>query len=253
MRIAALKDEAGEFEAIRQAIEDTGHDCHGLGDEQLLLACLRRNACDLLILDLKLPELDRLRLVKRLRQEFGARLPILSVAASRHEQDMVDALSAGADDFMAKPWRTSELQARVHALLRRSHQHLDESVLNFGPFRFYLATRTLQVNGRPIVLKSREYDLALFLFKNIGRLLTREQLMSSVWGSGLEGPTRSLDTHMSRLRTKLGLRPAHGVLLSAAYGHGYRLEFIRSDAFDSQAAVGDMNAGELSDTTQGAL
>ena len=136
MRIAALKDEAGEFEAIRQAIEDTGHDCHGLGDEQLLLACLRRNACDLLILDLKLPDLDRLRLVKRLRQEFGARLPILSVAASRHEQDMVDALSAGADDFMAKPWRTSELQARVHALLRRSHQHLDESVLNFGPFRW---------------------------------------------------------------------------------------------------------------------
>lgn len=89
---------------------------------------------------------------------------------------------------------------------------------------------TLQVNGVPIELKHREYELALFLFQNLGRLLSREHLREAVWGAGLDAPSRSLDTHVSRLRTKLNLR-SNGFLLSAVYGLGYRLEAMDGESF----------------------
>lgn len=231
MRIATLDDGREQIDTIRKAIEAIGFECDVFADESSLIEALRQLSCQMLVLDLRMPRLDRLRWLRRMREELGPRLPVLAIAVSTDDADMIDALSAGADDFMAKPLHMLQFQARVRALIRRCYPNQNETVLNFGPFRFFTLKRTVHLRGEPIILKMREYDLALYLFKNIGRLLTREHLLEAVWNTQLESPTRSLDTHMSRLRTKLELRPANGVLLSAIYGLGYRLEFIDGQSY----------------------
>ncbi len=232
MRIAALDDEPCQIELIRHAINAVGHECHGFEDGMSLLRALREQTYDLLIIDWQLPDMQGPDVVKWLREELGSRLPVLFVTNRRKEEDMVEALTAGADDFMIKPIRIAELQARVSALLRRAYPSQDQAELICGPYRLFAPTRTLQLRGQAVELKHREYELAAFLFRNLGRLLSREHLVEAVWGVGAGSTSRSLDTHMSRLRSKLDLRPANGVVLSAIYRLGYRLEFIDNNAIE---------------------
>ncbi len=226
MRIAALDDEASQLELIRHTMVDAGHECHAFYEGKALLRDLRQQTYDLLILDWSLPDVEGPRVVRRIRGELNSRIPVLFVTNRREEQDMVEGLAAGADDFMVKPIRVAELQARVHALLRRSYPAQHEADLILGDYRFTLATRTLSIKGDPVELSYREYELALLLFQNLGRLLSRDHLREAVWGVGNESPSRSLDTHVSRLRVKLNLVPSNGFLLSAVYRLGYRLESI---------------------------
>ncbi len=230
MRIAALDDEMGQLELIQHTMAGIGHECHGFSDGRSLLRELRQQTYDLLILDWSLPDVQGPSVVKWIREDLNSRLPILFVTNRREEADMVEGLAAGADDFMVKPIRVGELEARVKALLRRAYPSQHEAELVFGPYHFLPHSRTLMVNDEVVELKHREYELALFLFQNLGRLLSREHLREAVWGLGAETPSRSLDTHISRLRTKLELRPANGFLLSAIYGLGYRLEAIEPDS-----------------------
>lgn len=203
-----------------------GHECHLYNRGRTLLQSLRRQTFDFLILDWSLPDMHGPEVVKTIRGEFKSRLPILFVTDRNEETNMVEGLNAGADDFMGKPLRAGELEARVNALLRRSYPARHESELIFGPYHFYPPSRLLKVRGVQVDLKNREYELAIFLFQNLGRLLSRAHLHEAVWGLGIEALSRSLDTHISRLRTKLDLRPANGFLLLAIYGLGYRLEAI---------------------------
>ena len=226
MRIAALDDESSQLELIQHTMESLGHECHVFSEGRLLLRELRLQSYDLLVLDWMLPDLEGLAIVKWIRKDLNSRLPILFVTNRHEESDMVEGLTAGADDFMAKPIRVGELAARVTALLRRAYPAQHEPELVFGPYHFFPQAHVLEVAGKPIDLKHREYELALFRFQNIGRLLSREHLREAVWGAGSDTPSRSLDTHVSRLRTKLDLRPSNGFLLSAIYGLGYRLEAI---------------------------
>ncbi|NVM89924.1 DNA-binding response OmpR family regulator [Variovorax sp. SG517] len=206
------------------------HECHPYTEGKALLQAMRRQTFDLLILGWKLPDMKGPEVVATIRRDLNSRLPILFVSDKPGEADMVEGLNAGADDFMAKPARAGELEARVNALLRRSYPAQHEAELVFGPYHFYPPSRVLKVRGVQVELKNREYELALFLFQNLGRLLSREHLHEAVWGLGIEALSRSLDTHISRLRTKLDLRPANGFLLLAIYGLGYRLETIEADA-----------------------
>jgi DNA-binding response OmpR family regulator len=228
MRIAALDDEPCQLELIRYTMKDIGCECHGFTEGKALLRELRQQSYDLLILDWRLPDVQGPRVVRSIREDLKNPTPILFVTNRRAEQDLVEGLGAGADDFMVKPIRVAELQARVRALLRRSYPAARGADLNFGDYRFVAATRALHLRERSIDLSHREYDLAFFLFQNIGRLLSREHLREAVWGMAGETMSRTLDTHISRLRTKLEL-PPNGFLLSAVYGHGYRLEHIGGD------------------------
>ncbi|MBB3640128.1 DNA-binding response OmpR family regulator [Variovorax sp. BK613] len=209
------------------------HECHPYTEGKALLQAMRRQTFDLLILGWDLPDMKGPEVVATIRRDLNSRVPILFVSDKPGEADMVEGLNAGADDFMAKPTRSGELEARVNALLRRSYPAQHESELVFGPYHFYPPSRVLKVRGVQVELKNREYELALFLFQNLGRLLSREHLHEAVWGLGIEALSRSLDTHISRLRTKLDLRPANGFLLLAIYGLGYRLETIEADALPS--------------------
>jgi DNA-binding winged helix-turn-helix (wHTH) protein len=117
---------------------------------------------------------------------------------------------------MVKPVRLAEFKARVGALLRRAYPNDAQDVLEFGRFRF-LPRRGLEMDGKPVELKAREYELALFLFQNMGRLLSRDHLREVIWGHSAEVISRSLDTHVSRLRSLLDLRPANGYMITAVW------------------------------------
>lgn len=244
MRIAALDDDLSQLELIRHTMNGIQHECHVYSEGKALLRDLRQQSFDLLILDWTLPDISGPSIVKWVREELASRIPILFVTNRRAEADLVAGLSAGADDFMVKPISVVELEARVHALLRRAYPAQHDVEVQFGPYHFFPQARTLQVNGEPVELKHREYELALFLFQNLGRLLSREHLREAVWGRGPEEPSRSLDTHISRLRTKLSLRPSNGFLLSAVYGLGYRLETVEVASLSAFGPDGDNPEGE---------
>ncbi|BEU94907.1 response regulator transcription factor [Acidovorax sp. DW039] len=230
MRIAALDDDPILLDLIKATTEHHGHICHTYQTGAHLLRDIRHETFDLLIVDWHLPDMEGPEVVSAVRQTAGRQLPILFVTRRREEQDVIEALSCGADDFMTKPLRMGELIARATALLRRAYPLAMAGNLEFGPYRFDPDKRALLFNGVPIELKNREYELALFMFRNTGRLLSRAHLREVVWGETNEAPSRSLDTHVSRLRSKLELNPSNGYVVSAIYGMGYRLDTVDPNA-----------------------
>ena len=229
MRIAALDDDALQLDLIKQATEAMGHVCHTHLHGADLLREMRRETFDLLIVDWHLPDTTGPEVVRWVRKNVGAQLPILFVTHRQEERDIVEGLGSGADDFMVKPVRIGELSARVSALLRRAYPANAGGVLEFGRYRFLADSRSIEIDGVPVELKNREYDLALFLFQNMGRLLSRDHLKDIIWGQVADVMSRSLDTHISRLRTLLDLRPSNGFMVSAVYGVGYRFEAVEAN------------------------
>ena len=227
MRIAVLDDDLLLLEQIKGTLECHHHVCHTFADGTSLLKALRHDTFDLLIVDWLLPDMEGTEVVQTVRDMGGMQLPILFITRRNDERDVIEALSRGADDFMSKPLRMGELVARTTALLRRAYPESMGARMAFGAYSFDADKRSLSVNGQPIELKNREYELALFMFRHAGRLLSRTHLREAVWGDGAETPSRSLDTHMSRLRTKLELTEDNGYTISAIYGMGYRLDLCQ--------------------------
>ncbi|MHA7602550.1 response regulator transcription factor [Alicycliphilus sp. T452] len=227
MRIAALDDDTLQLELFARTLADMGHVCRTYTTGAALLKDLRRETFDLLIVDWQLPDIQGPEIVAWVREQLGSELPILFVTNRQEERDIVQGLASGADDFMVKPVRVGELMARIQALLRRAYPSNAKGVLEFGRYRFVPATRSLEMDGVPVELKAREYELALFLFQNIGRLLSRDHLREIIWGHSAEVISRSLDTHISRLRSLLDLRPSNGYMITAVYGVGYRFETVK--------------------------
>jgi DNA-binding response OmpR family regulator len=233
MRIAALDDEPSALELIESSMRAIGHECCTFSRGAALLRALRRETFDLLVLDWQVPDVTGVDVVRWTREHEGHRVPVLLVTSRITEQDIVEGLAAGADDYMFKPIRVGELIARCRALLRRCYPEVEQATtLEIGPYRFDLVARRASVDGSAVELKRMEFELAVFLFNNIGRLVSRGHLIDAVWGQGEHVGSRSLDTHVSRLRTKLDLRPQHGFRLSSVYSHGYRLEMVEAPAVE---------------------
>jgi DNA-binding response OmpR family regulator len=245
MRVAVLDDDQVHLELARQTLEGTGHDFHGFPDGKSLLRALRRETFDLLILDWELPDISGIEVMRWARENLEVPVPILFVTNRSAESDVIEGLSAGADDFMIKPIRVGELMARVSALLRRAYPSKTGGEFEIDRYRFDPAAAQIRVGDQTVVLKQKEFDLAVFLFRNIGRLLSRKHLLEAVWGIEAEISSRSLDTHISRLRGKLGLMPENGYRLSAVYSVGYRLEAVNpcAAAMDAAYASGTPPAG----------
>jgi len=133
----------------------------------------------------------------------------------------------GADDYITKPVRQKELLARIFAVTRRMQLNTaGKDILEFPPYRINLKSHTLLKDDQPLKMTQKEFELVAFMFKNLGRLLSRGHILSSVWGHGSEFTTRTVDTHISRIRKKLELCPENGWRLSAIYHQGYRLEQV---------------------------
>lgn len=235
MRVAALDDDKWELDIIRCTLAAAGHDCHVFSAAPIFLRELQRESFDLLLLDWHVPGTTGPEIVRWLRANRQDRIPILLVTNRVQERDIVEGLAAGADDYMVKPIRVHELTARVNALLRRAYTEppCDEQI--WARYRFLLTRKQLEIDGEPVALTQKEFDLSLTLFRNMGRLLSRQHLLEAVWTCsnplGTTLMSRSLDTHISRVRAVLGLRPENGYRLAAVYGQGYRLEEIRADDY----------------------
>lgn len=179
---------------------------------------------DLLILDWNLPDESGLSILRSLR-DAGSEMPVLFLTARSSEDDIVTGLREGADDYVSKPATQRELLARVGALLRRTHLKKDAAEEEgVEPYRIDLMRRRVELAGEEVSLTDREFELALFLFRRRGRVVSREALLESIWNIRGDVATRTVDTHISRLRKKLGLGGEHGWRLNAVYQHGYRLE-----------------------------
>jgi DNA-binding response OmpR family regulator len=169
----------------------------------------------LVLLDLGLPDMDGVELCRRLRERSA--VPIIVVTARGAEPDRVDALDAGADDYIVKPFGFDELTARMRAVLRRSRG--ESPVLDCGPLRVDLAGRRVFVHGEPVALTGKEFDILACLALEPGRVVSREEIFDRVWDEHWYGPRKVLDVHVTALRRKLG-DPA---LVETVYGRGFRL------------------------------
>ena len=228
MRVAALHDDSTQRDFAQRALAAIGHECDLFDHSAALLRALRRESFDLLVLDWLLPNFSGLEVLHWVRANLKQRVPVLFVVPRSAETDVLAGLEAGAADFMLLPLSSSEFMARVGALLRRTYELGPMAAFAFGRFVLDPVNRQVRCGSESVSLKQKEFDLALFLFQNLGRLLSRQQLTQAVWGLDDDGNSRSLDTHVSRLRGKLGLTPASGFRLAAIYGVGYRLEALNA-------------------------
>lgn len=224
MRIAVLDDDRLLLEMMERVIQEMGNTCQLYETGQACLQDLRRETFDMLIVDWELPDTSGPEVIRWARQHLDASFPILFITHRSEERDIVEGLQCGADDFMTKPVRVAELKARMHALLRRAYPQCTDDVQSFGPYTFTRSSLTVAFGGKEVVLTYREFALAMLLFQNAGRLMSRDHLREAVWGQNSEVLSRSLDTHVSRLRQVLQLRPGNSYSIAAVYGLGYRLD-----------------------------
>ena len=244
MQVAVLDDDIHQLDLLSHAVQALGYACHRFSTGAGLLHALQQASFDLFLIDWELPDMPGLDVLRTLRLGHRTQSPVIFVTQRDDERDVVQALSAGADDYVVKPVRSAELKARVLALLRRAYPSDAATGLRHGDFLLQPSSHSVYYQGHPVVLKQREFDLALFLFQNIGRLLSRKHLLEAVWGIEAEVSSRSLDTHVSRLRTKLGLHPEHGFRLAAIYSVGYRLEGTAATPNPDSAALDGAPAGD---------
>jgi len=239
MRVALLEDDPSQSDLVRLWLAGAGHTCHAFDRSREFMRALTRDSFDLLVLDWELPDVNGDEVLAWLRANGHDAVPVLFTTARDSEEDIVTALKAGADDYLIKPLRKHELLARIDALVRRSGRTAAPgSGLKVAEFEIDVERRIVTRNGARIDLTQKDFDLATFLFRNVGNLVSRGHILESVWGRSPDLNTRTVDTHVSRLRTKLGLLPENGWRLSAIYQHGYRLEQLATGA-DESASVAE--------------
>ena len=229
MRIAILEDDDVQAAAVNQLLAGAGHACQPFMTGRALVAALRRDTFDLLVLDWNVPDMSGVEIIGWTRRNVPAPPPVLLLTSRADEGDVVTALNAGADDYVTKPAQPSVLLARVAALLRRAYPDRGGGVETFGAYRFNLAAQVVTIDDEPIALTAKEFGLALQLFRNTHRALSRTHLLEAVWGRNPDLPSRTLDMHVSRVRSKLRLRPENGFRLTPVYSYGYRLERLDGD------------------------
>jgi len=226
LRVAILEDDTDQAELTKLWLTDAEHTVDCYADAASFLRAVRHDSFDMYLLDWVLPDLSGIEVLKKLRRELSDYTPTLIVTAKDEEQSIVRGLDAGADDYLVKPIRRAELVARVSAILRRAAGgHPEQDNLDVAPYELNLANKTVSLNGEQANLTNREFELALFFFHNAGKMISRNHLLESIWGiENKSVSTRTVDTHVSRLRKKLKLGEENGWKLSAIYQHGYRIE-----------------------------
>jgi DNA-binding response OmpR family regulator len=227
MIVAVLEDCPAQRDWVTKLLHDRGHQVVARGDGDSFIALLRSQVVDAALLDWEVPGASGLSVLSWARSNLNRSMPILMLTQRDDEDDVVTALNAGADDYLHKPLRERELLARVAAQARRSrHADAPEQELQVGPYAFDLQSRRLTVQGRPVSLPAREFELAALLFRNPGRILTKDALCQHIWGTVDRKYDASLATYISNLRSALGLRARNGYVVSTVYNYGYRLERV---------------------------
>ena len=222
-RVLIIEDSADIAELIKHYLDRAGYDTvvHGSGRDGLVAA--RQSPPDLVILDVMLPGMDGMQVCQALRAEpTTSGLPILMLTARGEEADRVRGLELGADDYVTKPFSPKELVARVGALLRRADRSLKPATqLQYGPISINLDRHEVRVASDDVRLTAKEFLLLQYLLEHRGRVLSRDRLLTDVWGYQYTGGTRTVDVHVRRLREKI---PLLTTALSTVKQFGYKLD-----------------------------
>lgn len=221
--ILIIEDESDLAELVAFNLEMEGYKPVVAPDGPSGLEAARANSPDLILLDLMLPGMTGFEVCKVLKgAEKTARIPVIMMTAKGEEIDRVVGFEIGADDYVVKPFSTRELLLRIKAVLRRTDQDKETArVIRIGTLAIDTERHTVSLDGKEIVLTTTEYKLLLCLAERLGRVQSREQLLKTVWGLSHICDTRTVDTHITRLRTKLG---GAGDLVKTIRGFGYKME-----------------------------
>jgi two-component system alkaline phosphatase synthesis response regulator PhoP len=222
--IYLVEDDAGIRELVIYTLQNTGFEARGFSCGEDFWPALRTELPALVILDIMLPGEDGLAILKRLRSgEATKKLPVIMLTAKGAEYDKVLGLDSGADDYMAKPAGMMELIARVKSLLRRSEAgpEAEKEEYHIGELYVNIPRHIVMSGGEKVTLTLKEFDLLVYLIKNSGIVLSRERILQAVWDYSLALETRTVDTHILTLRTKL---KAAGSLIRTVRGVGYKTE-----------------------------
>lgn len=236
LEIALLEDDRPQAMLMKHWIESGRHACHVYGTGAEFIDGVLKKSYDLLIIDWILPDTDGIEVLTRVREKLGWQLPILFVTAKDNESDIVLALKSGADDYMIKPVKQVEFLARIEALGRRATSQRRAQPKTMGCYEIDMEKHQILRSGEKIFLTQKEFELAVHLFQNVNCVLSRDALLKSIWGIDADVDTRTVDTHISRLRKKLQLTEKNGWKLVPVYGFGYRLEAVA----DADAAMGSV-------------
>jgi len=224
--VLVVDDEPTIVEIVGRYIERAGFAVERAGDglEALRLAELHRP--DLVVLDVMLPGLDGIEVMRQLQERPGPRTPVILLTARGEENDRLVGLRHGADDYVVKPFSPAELVARVEAVLRRASPPAEEDAppIERGPLRIEPASRRAFLDGAELELTMREFDLLAYLAAHPGRVFSRDQLMEAVWDQPFFDDTSTVTVHIRRLRGKLGDDPAEPRLIETVWGVGYRFK-----------------------------
>ncbi|HXH34878.1 MAG TPA: response regulator transcription factor [Plantibacter sp.] len=224
-RILLVEDEASLSEPLSYLLEREGYEVEVAEDGPSAVQAFTSRGADLVLLDLMLPGIPGTEVCRQIRAVSST--PIIMLTAKDSEVDIVVGLELGADDYVTKPYSTRELLARIRAVMRRrveADQAQEEILLEVGTVRMDTERHVVEVNGAPIPMPLKEYELLELLLRNAGRVLTRGQFIDRVWGSDYYGDTKTLDVHIKRIRSRIEANPSEPVMLVTVRGLGYRFE-----------------------------
>ena len=220
-KILVVEDDPDIANLIRHYLEKSGHTVQNLTTGAGVLTRLRADPADLVILDLMLPEIDGLAICQAMRNDPAmARIPVIMVTARGDEADRVAGFELGTDDYVTKPFSPKELSARVTALLRRSTGSPGGGVLRYGSITIDADRHAVTIDDEEVRLTAKEFLLLQYLVQHRGRVLSRDLLLTDVWGYQYTGGTRTVDVHIRRLREKL---PLLGEAIETIKQFGYKL------------------------------
>ncbi|SCG56838.1 two-component system, OmpR family, response regulator RegX3 [Micromonospora coxensis] len=220
-----VEDEESFSDALSYMLRKEGFEVSVAATGPSALTEFDRTGADIVLLDLMLPEMSGTEVCRQLRQR--SHVPIIMVTARDSEIDKVVGLEIGADDYVTKPYSPRELVARIRAVLRRQSPEVAESgapTLAAGPVRMDIERHVVTVDGAPVQLPLKEFELLELLLRNAGRVLTRGQLIDRVWGADYVGDTKTLDVHVKRLRSKIEPEPSAPRFIVTVRGLGYKFE-----------------------------
>ena len=217
-----VEDDAGIRELVVYSLQNTGFESKGLDNAEQLYENLKTEKPELILLDIMLPGENGIDVLKKLRKDVTTRnIPIIMLTAKSTEYDKVIGLDSGADDYITKPFGIMELISRIKAVLRRSgSMEMNSYVYVYSGVVVDTKKHSVTVNGKPVVLTLKEFELLHLLMKNQGSVMTRDVLLERIWGYDFDGETRTIDVHIRTLRQKLG---EMGSIIQTVRGVGYKI------------------------------
>ncbi len=220
--IYCVEDDDSIRELMLYALRASGFEAEGFANGPGLFEALERGSPELILLDIMLPGMDGMEILRRLRGASAtARVPVIMASAKGTEYDKVMGLDQGADDYLAKPFGMMEMVSRIRAVLRRTSGAREKPRLTMGRLEMDPESHTVRVDGSRVELTLKEFELLRLFLEHPGRVFTRDQLLERIWSTDYLGETRTVDVHIGTLRTKLG---ACGEYIRTVRGVGYRLE-----------------------------